>query len=248
MERARKRQPLSSLPAKFHSQRSQSEPSKLPESSKSPPVGLLSPPPRWPGRQFHRCVSRSPVSPDACKKILSSFDFEKSDREQSEPVILELEKWMGYEGWPWVDKHDRARIIRDKAFSTLYKFLWSHRFVFYPSSLPFAYAIIARVLTNVHSYYWLISTVVDGKPRLLISPKEGITPLPLPEWLSTPYILPVPHQDFTYEPESSRELCENPAITSGHAIWDSDERRVGTFSCLMNTTRNFHTSKAESAF
>ncbi|KAB8079522.1 hypothetical protein BDV29DRAFT_54958 [Aspergillus leporis] len=109
MERARKRQRLSSsLPAKSHSQRLQPELSKSPEFSKFP--GSLSPPPRWPGRQFHRCVSKSPVSPEACQKILSSFDFEKSDHEQSESVILELEKWMGYEGWPWVDEHDRARL------------------------------------------------------------------------------------------------------------------------------------------
>ncbi|KAL4925924.1 uncharacterized protein BDV17DRAFT_166416 [Aspergillus undulatus] len=97
MEQARQRQRLSSsLPANFHSQPSQPELPKLPELSKIP--GSLSPPPRWPGRQFHRCVSRSPVSPQACQKILSSFDFEKSDREQSQSIILELEKWMGYVG------------------------------------------------------------------------------------------------------------------------------------------------------
>lgn len=79
---------------------------------------------------------------------------------------------------------------------------------------------------------------MDGKPRLIISPKEGITPLPLPEWLSTPYIVPVPRQDFTYKPETGKEICKNPTITSGHAILDSDQRRVGTFSCLMNTTRS----------
>lgn len=155
MERARKRQCLSSPPAKFHLQHSQSESSKLPESPKSPAVGSLSPPPRWPGRQFHRCVSRSPVSPEACQKILSSFDFSKSDREQSEPVILELEKWMGYEGWPWVDKHDRARIVSDKALSTLYKFLRSHRFVFYPSSLPYLPTL------SLHESL-LMSTVIIG--------------------------------------------------------------------------------------
>lgn len=137
MGQAREHQHSSSLPTMLHSQDSQSKPSRLPESPKSPAVRSLSPPSRWPGRRFNRCVSKSPVSPGACQKILPSFDFEKSAHEQSELVILELEKCMGYEGWPSVDEADRASVIRDKAFGTLYKFLWSHWFVFQPSLLPY---------------------------------------------------------------------------------------------------------------
>ncbi|PKX96117.1 uncharacterized protein P174DRAFT_450423 [Aspergillus novofumigatus IBT 16806] len=182
-----------------NSQHLQPELSKSPEFSKFP--SPLSPPPRWPARQFRRCVSRSPVTPEVRQAILSSFDFEKSYDEQPESAILKLEKLLGYERWPWLDDLDRRNTICDKVSMILHKFLWSHR------------------------YYWLTDTGIDGKSRLLISPKEGIEPLPLPEWLSTPYIVRVPHQDFTYKPETGEEICENPTITSGHAILDSDQRR-----------------------
>lgn len=138
MERYRKHKPLHSLRAKFRPKHSQFEAQKLPEHSKPHATSSLIPPPRWPGRQFHRCVQTSPVSPEARQKILTTFDFENAAAGQpvSEPVISELEEWMGYQGWPWVDEHDRARIIRDKAFNTLKKFLVSLGFVFLSSLFP----------------------------------------------------------------------------------------------------------------
>ncbi|EAW22169.1 uncharacterized protein NFIA_008460 [Aspergillus fischeri NRRL 181] len=139
MEQGGKHQLLS--PPKLsngNSQHLQPELSKSPGSSKFP--SPLSPPPRWPARQFARCVSRSPVTPEACRAILSSFEFEKSYDEQSEMAILKLEKWLGYERWPWLDDFDRRRTICDKVSLILDKFLWSHRFVFY------SYPIVAQVL------------------------------------------------------------------------------------------------------
>ncbi|KAE8408263.1 hypothetical protein BDV37DRAFT_239254, partial [Aspergillus pseudonomiae] len=43
-----------------------------------------------------------------------------------------------------------------------------------------------------------------------------------------------PHQGLTYRPETSKEICK----TSGHAIMDSFQRRIGIFSCLMSTTKS----------
>lgn len=157
MEQVTNDQPQSSPTATSHSERSQPEYSMSPEASESPVVDRpLTPPPRWPGRQFHRYVNRSPVSSEARKKILTTYDFEKTEREHPESVILELEKFMGYQGWPFIDEHDRARIIRDKAFIILEEFLYSHRFVFpsHPSS-PFPTCLRHRCTSNL-----LMSTVI----------------------------------------------------------------------------------------
>ncbi|KAL4970303.1 uncharacterized protein BDV14DRAFT_41385 [Aspergillus stella-maris] len=87
---------------------------QVPDSSDSLTLPcLLSPPPRWPGRQFERCVSRSPVTPEACQKILTTFDFERPSDQQSQLIIRELEKCLGYQGWPWINDDGRARFISD---------------------------------------------------------------------------------------------------------------------------------------
>lgn len=85
------------LRGRYRSQRPQPESSKLHKSSKPPGISSSGIPRRWPGRQFHGCVSRFTVSLEACRIISSSFEFEKSDREKSESVVLDLEKWVGYE-------------------------------------------------------------------------------------------------------------------------------------------------------
>jgi hypothetical protein len=193
MEPAKEHQRQPSPTAESHTERSQPESS--PEACEAPVVKQLTPPPRWPGREFQRRVFGSPLSPEACQKILTTYDYESFQQPGS--VILELEKWMGYEGWPFIDDHDRADAIGDKAYDTLHRFLWDHRFV--------SHAIVALHFTNVYRYYWLTSTAVDGKPRLVISPAEGGTPLPFPDWFTTPFVLPVPHQDFSYKPDIGEE-------------------------------------------
>ncbi|PYI11978.1 hypothetical protein BO78DRAFT_63810 [Aspergillus sclerotiicarbonarius CBS 121057] len=159
-----------------------------------------SPPPRWPNRQFYRYISKSPVSLENVKNILTTFDFEDAHERISDSLLLKMEQWMGYSNLPFHDKHDRVHIICDKVHMILEKLLWSHR------------------------YHSLSYTCIDGKPRLVISPKKGVTPLPLPDWLSTPYILPEPAQDFIFRLESSTEICKNAKITGGHAILDSYSR------------------------
>ncbi|KAL4970302.1 uncharacterized protein BDV14DRAFT_41386 [Aspergillus stella-maris] len=62
-----------------------------------------------------------------------------------------------------------------------------------------------------------------------------MTPSPLPEWLTTPSILPVRCQEFSYSPKVSKRICENPVIAPGHPLLDSDQRRVDSFSCLITT-------------
>lgn len=63
-------------------------------------------------------------------------------------------------------------------------------------------SVSSTVFANLHRFYWLCDTLVEGKSRKIISPKEGATPSPLPEWLSTPYLIRVPSQDVSYKPES----------------------------------------------
>ncbi|RJE25927.1 hypothetical protein PHISCL_01769 [Aspergillus sclerotialis] len=178
-------------------------------------VGFSSPPPRSDGREFFKHIKETPVPSEACQEILRLYDFEKAIGEQSSDVLSQLERLMGYKGYPWLNDANRAHVLCYKANRILERYLGSYRF------------------------YWLCDTLVEDKPRKIISPKEGATPSPLPEWLSTPYLIRVPSQDVFYKPESLKD----PLITGGYSILDSSKKDVGSFSCLMQTTKSRQSSE-----
>jgi len=73
----------------------------VPESVSST-VGSSSPLPRPDSREFFQHIKRTPVSPEAGQEIIRLFDFE-TVKEQSPAVLSQLEKLMGYEGYPWLN-------------------------------------------------------------------------------------------------------------------------------------------------
>ncbi|KAL2838488.1 hypothetical protein BJX68DRAFT_272566 [Aspergillus pseudodeflectus] len=172
------------------------------------------PPPRWPGRHFRKAPLRSPVKPEIYEDVLCLWDFEKSEHHQPAEAISAIEKLLNLENWPWSDAKDRASNIREKIFNLLHKYLWGLK------------------------YHWITRTVIDGKARLAISAQEGVTPAPLPSWLSTPYIVIRGPEDVSYDPETSLARCKNPTVTGGHPILDGDSRHQGSYSALMFTSRS----------
>lgn len=152
------------------------------------------PPPRSNPREFFKHIKSTPVSPEACVEILRLYDFEKTYTEQSPAVLCRVEELLGYDGYPWINDNDRAHWICYKATRILRRYLWYYGFVF-------SFPVSSTVFTNLCRYNCFTNTLVDGEPRMIISPlEEGFTPSPLPEWLSTPYLIRVPFQDFSYKP------------------------------------------------
>lgn len=173
----------------------------------SPAVELSSPagpPPasRWPDRQFRKRVKQSPVSPEARSAILDCFDFEAPITEHSDAVILKVEKLLGYQGWPWASNDDRTGWICYKVNNILHEFLWSLGFVCHSPSTRHCRPTCKRRRLIISRFHWLMFTVIDSKRRLVISPKAGATPSPLPKCLTTPFLVRKPHQGLTYNPET----------------------------------------------
>jgi hypothetical protein len=71
---------------------------------------------------------------------------------------------------------------------------------------------VSLKLANVpYRYRTFLYYGENKKPRLKISPEPGQEPPPLPEWLQTPYLVPVKG----YSSEIIYDTCANPITRSG---------------------------------